>query len=350
MDIYAPEIIKFDALSNIYKIVDGYKKIVIVSGDGPEIKYFTDIYNSIKQNADIVCKTINIPQGEECKSSEILNMLWDLYSKLCIDRSSLIISVGGGSVSDVVGLSAATFKRGVDYVCVPTTLLSMTDASIGGKRAINNANCKNIIGCFYAAKVVYIDISVLDTLSGYEFINGLCEISKIALLNGDPLIKLLMKSTGENLSNLHNIIKLSIEAKQDIVKGDFLDKDGTRIVLNYGHTLAHMIESSLSFEEVSHGQAVALGMDFIASCFSDDSTYTSQRELFDKLKISKYFTNGINLLKSMDIDSLCYYVLNDKKCLNNKLNIVYLENIGKPKIKSITYDILKSSLLKYINK
>lgn len=343
------EKVTFIKIEDIYKKIKYYKKIIIVSGSGPEVSYCKKLYNSINQNLSTECFTINIPESEQSKTVKVLNMLWDLFSTFLCDKNTLIISIGGGSTSDVVGMASATFKRGIDYCSIPTTLLAMIDAAIGGKRGVNNKYGKNIMGCFYSSKEVFIDSTVLSTLDDINLLNGICEALKISLIAKNNLFELFTENTKDTLVISDKLLKECIEAKQDIVCEDYFDVRDKRIVLNYGHTLAHALEAYNKYQDIPHGLAVALGMDFIAKTFSDKNVYDAQNMLFANYKIDNQIKKIKNTLHTEDVTFIYDHLSRDKKIFNNKIKIVYLKNIGSPKIKSLSIDKIKSSLIEYIN-
>lgn len=271
-----------------------------------------------------------------------------MFHRFGVDRSSLVVSVGGGSVSDVVGFACSTFMRGVDMYSVPTTLLAMIDASIGGKRAINTSYAKNILGSFYCSKKVFIDSSILKSLPAEEFINGMCELLKMSFVFGGKLFDRLSELDINNERDIQFAIKECINLKQDIVSADYFDNCGMRIKLNYGHTLAHALESLDGYKNLSHGLAVAVGMDFAANIFASSELAKSQDALFCQFNIKDHVNNIKSQLSKDNVFRIVQFLKKDKKVKNTSINFVYLEKIGICKTQEIQFENLELSLIKYI--
>ena len=260
-----------------------------------------------------------------------------MFARNNIDKNSCVISMGGGSASDVVGFAAATYMRGVPFVSIPTTLLAMIDASVGAKRAINSGDAKNLIGCLYPAETIFIDTEFLDSLPDDQVQNGLCEAIKISLISGFELPK-----------KIEDMIMPCIEAKQAIVAQDMYDDKGVRCFLNYGHTIAHALEKYSNYK-IQHGIAVAVGMDFAANYFADESIVKIQNEAFEKFGILDCVDHVKKNLSKDDVDGIVEAINFDKKKNLDKINFVALEKVGKPKLVEIKIDDMKSSLLQYLS-
>jgi 3-dehydroquinate synthase len=199
-----------------------------------------------------------IPPGEKYKTIDTMSDLWNFFLKTGIDRSGTIIALGGGVVNDLAGFAAATYMRGVKWVAIPTTLLAMVDASLGGKTGVDLAAGKNLIGAFHAPSLVVADPSVLRTLSEEEFTSGLAEVIKHGII-ADPELFTICHIGGEAIrENIEQIVKRAMAVKIRIIQEDPYEK-GRRAVLNLGHTLGHAIEKVTHFQ-VRHGEAVAIGM------------------------------------------------------------------------------------------
>lgn len=219
---------------------------------------------------DALCDypVIEIPAGEKSKSTEGLIRVWTEMTRLGMTRNSLLVNVGGGVVSDLGGFAAATFKRGIRHINVPTTLLSMADAAIGGKTGIDFLGAKNEIGAFHMPVDVVIDSSWLGTLPRKEILEGLAEVVKVLLLDPDPSALSLYKNLllGESLpplTELGRMAEMAARFKRSIIEEDPFDT-GRRKILNFGHTAGHAFESLAAEcgKAVGHGEAVAWGMLF----------------------------------------------------------------------------------------
>ena len=321
MNQYTEKIV-FCKLNEIPKFIKNYNNVLLVG-------------NYIKPISGV--QSISIPDGENAKTLDVLKILWDMFARYNIDKNSCVISMGGGTASDVVGLAASTYMRGIPFASIPTTLLAMIDASVGGKRAINSGSAKNLIGSIYQAENIFIDTELLDTLSNEQLQNGLSEAIKISLISGFDLpVK------------VKDMILPCIEAKQAIVTQDMYDDKGHRCFLNYGHTIGHALENFSNYK-IAHGVAIAVGMDFAAKCFCNKSIVKIQNELFEKFGILDNVNSSKKSLKKDDVDDIVGAINFDKKKNLDKINFVTLEKVGKPKLEEIKIDDIKSSLLQYLS-
>lgn len=204
-----------------------------------------------------------IPAGEETKSFEWAMRLYDRAICLGMDRKSPIIALGGGVVGDLAGFIAATYMRGIPFIQVPTTLLAQVDSSVGGKVAVNHPLGKNMIGAFYQPKLVLIDPATLSTLSDREWLSGFSEVIKAGIIQDAALFELIARESITSLRAnpvlMMEIIQRACEIKARIVSADEKET-GLRIILNYGHTIGHALESAGNYQLFTHGEAVAIGM------------------------------------------------------------------------------------------
>lgn len=249
-----------------------------------------------------------IEAGEKSKTRQMKEHLENQMLEMGLGRDCTVVAIGGGVVSDLAGFVAATYCRGVNLITIPTTLLAMIDASIGGKVGVNTEHGKNLIGTFYQPKMVLVDPNVLATLPEKEILNGTAEIIKYGLTLDSTLLDM-------NLGK--ELIEKCISLKQSIVEQDPFEK-GLRRVLNFGHTIGHAIEAASSYE-IGHGEAIAIGMVVEGSFTLRESL----RPLFEK--------KGFSLKLPATFDEKKYEkALNlDKKSLNQKIRFVLLEKIGK---------------------
>lgn len=210
------------------------------------------------------CGLIELEAGEKSKSLDVIATIYDRLVDLRADRSTVVVAVGGGVVGDAAGFAAATYNRGLPFIQAPTTLLSHVDSSVGGKVGINHPRAKNLIGSFHQPLGVLIDTSTLDTLPAREYISGLAEVIKYGVILDEPFFSYL-EANVDGLRNraphvMRTIIARSCRLKADIVEQDEFERTGLRAVLNYGHTFAHAYEALCGFNELLHGEAVAIGM------------------------------------------------------------------------------------------
>lgn len=224
---------------------------------------YGDIVQASLTTAGFTTWVEEIPAGEETKSFVSAMQLYDRAIRLGMDRKSPIIALGGGVVGDLSGFIAATYMRGVPFIQVPTTLLAQVDSSVGGKVAVNHPLGKNLIGAFYQPKLVLIDPDTLTTLPDREWLSGFAEVIKYGVIQDAGFFDLL---AGKSFANLRadvnimtKIIQRACEIKAQVVSTDEKET-GLRIILNYGHTIGHALESASNYQRYTHGEAIAIGM------------------------------------------------------------------------------------------
>lgn len=286
-----------------------------------------------KLETDLTCEIIEIDAGEAHKNIDTCVGVWNALSELGADRKSLIINVGGGVVTDLGGFVACTFKRGLKYINVPTSLLSMVDASVGGKTGIDLGPLKNQVGVISSGDMVIVDTGFLDTLPQNHLKSGLAEMLKHGLIYDREYWNKFLNLNTLTLDDLDALIHQSVEIKNHIVTED-PNEHGLRKTLNFGHTLGHAIESyflsQTDKEELLHGEAIAIGMimeAYISSHllgFPEDDLKTI-KETF--LKIFKRVT-----IEASDHHAIIELLKYDKKNEHGNINFVLLERIGMPKI------------------
>lgn len=263
---------------------------------------------------------IEIHSGEEHKNISSCEHIWQQMTNAQFDRKSLLVNLGGGVIGDMGGFAASCYKRGIDFIQVPTTLLAMVDASVGGKLGIDLENFKNQIGLFKSPKGVYIFPNFLQTLSQRQIVSGYAEIVKHALIADKDYWQLLMETSIEKI-NWEKTIHHSIILKNDIVQSDPFEEN-KRKILNFGHTLGHAIESYYLKKEkdILHGEAIALGM-FI-------ETELSPLNIDRKKEIQDYLKSNFNLVDCPSLEQLLPFLKNDKKNEHDNINFSLLDDIG----------------------
>ncbi len=267
---------------------------------------------------------IEIESGEANKSIEIVINCWQTLVENNADKNTLLINLGGGVISDLGGFTASTFKRGIDFINIPTTLLAMADASVGGKTGIDFGGLKNSVGTITQPKAVFIYPKFLDTLPQRHIINGLSEIYKIALISD----KLFWNKLKLNATNVMQLVIKSVTLKNKIVLKDPFDKD-IRKSLNFGHTIGHAIEALFlnTKNELLHGEAIAIGMLI-------ESHIALQKKLITKVEFTEIITVlglAFNGLRKLNLQSreLLLLMKHDKKNADNKLKFALVSSIGK---------------------
>ena len=273
---------------------------------------------------------LEIEAGEASKSIEVLAQLWDSFGALGLDRKSLLINLGGGVVSDLGGFAAATYMRGIEFVNFPTSLLAMADAAVGSKTGINFGAYKNRIGSFSDPLMVGIDARFLESLAQQELLSGYAEMLKHAMLSTSISLEDLFEALIENKLPAIGQIQETIGFKAEVVKYD-KKESSLRKVLNFGHTIGHALEAFYASQnvEISHGHAVALGMQV-------ELLLSAQILDFDSQKVAsliKQLNNSYPWLE-LPIDRQYFetLVLGDKKNSGQKVQMVLLKDIGEPEI------------------
>ncbi len=273
---------------------------------------------------DIRIEVIEIEPGEEFKTLETCAGVWSALSELDADRKSLIITLGGGVITDLGGFVASTFKRGIDFVNIPTTLLSMVDASVGGKTGVDLGVLKNQIGLFSNPEMVIIDTEYLNSLTPKEMISGMAEIIKYGLTYD---VKLLNEIKYFNNNKINTLTHRSIEIKNEVVLQD-PKESGLRKILNFGHTIGHAVESYFlehpEKEKLTHGEAIAVGM--ICECYLSYQLLDFPHQKVDETKalISSIF-DKVTILTE-DFDAIIDLLKHDKKNVGGQVNFVLLND------------------------
>ncbi|MEG0772933.1 3-dehydroquinate synthase [Clostridium sp.] len=330
-----------------HKITTNHKFFVITDDN---------IYGAYKEKLEGILKKYNykifiMKHGEDYKSYETVKDIYEFLLKNDGDRNSIIIAFGGGIVGDISGYVAATYMRGIKYINIPTTLMSMVDSSIGGKVAYNFNGIKNLIGTFYNPIFIFISVEFLKTLPRNEVINGFSEVIKHGLLKDKNLLKYCKDNLNEIVAvkndKLIYIIERCIDIKNEIVKRDYKDND-FRNVLNFGHTIGHGIEV-ISNHQISHGYAVALGIlvelkisEYMMDL--DEEVYNEMEKLFHTIGFpTKYKVDNMNMFM--------YAINHDKKNTNNNINFSLLEDVEKPITKVIVSDkVIRESIRESIER
>ena len=290
-------------------------------------------------------ETVIIPSGEINKTIYTCMDIWTTLSEKGADRSSLLINLGGGVVTDLGGFVASTFKRGIEFINIPTSLLAMVDASIGGKNGVDLGMLKNQIGVVNNPRFVIVEPTFLNTLPKHEITSGFAEMLKHALIDSKDYWEELQGFDITNLKNTHNLIWKSIKIKNNIVTQDPKEL-GARKVLNFGHTLGHAIESycleSKSRPTLLHGEAIAIGIVL--------ATYISSALVgFDKNKLASVTAFILTNFKKQtfnkqDIESIIALLKHDKKNKAGAVLFVLLEGFGKTHInKEVPNSLIKEA-------
>lgn len=276
---------------------------------------------------DIPIEIIEIEAGEEMKNISTCFEIWSILADLGADRKSAILNLGGGVITDLGGFVASTFKRGIDFINIPTTLLGMVDAAIGGKNGVDLGTLKNQIGVINAPKLVVIDTDYLETLPQNQLKSGLAEMLKHGLIYDKKYWNQFKDLKELNFDDLDQLIYRSIEIKNEIVLQDPTE-NGIRKALNFGHTLGHAIESHFLETEKSllHGEAIAIGM-ILESYISKEKKLITEEEYIE-IKSTLLAIFEKQFFTQNDIDSIVNLLIHDKKNEYGKVQFALIENIG----------------------
>ena len=330
-----PITIGYDFLGSLNKVcpfITG-KNVVVISNSTVSDLYLSLVTSSLdKTNSNNL--VINLPEGEQEKKLSNVELIVSKMLEKNLDRSTVIIALGGGVIGDIAGFVASVYQRGIDFIQVPTTLLSQVDSSVGGKTGVNHFLGKNMIGSFYQPKAVVIDIKTLNTLNEREFSAGAAEIIKYGCIRDIRFFEWLeensMSIMSKSLEHLAYAIRKSCEIKSSIVEQDERES-GIRAILNFGHTFGHAIESGVGYGNWLHGEAVSSGM-VLASRLSQKLDLLKE----DEVVRIKNLLDSMNLptdSPKLDISTFVDLMKKDKKNKNNRINYILLDGIGNSFVK-----------------
>ena len=318
-----------DLLDNFKKYLPN-RKVFFVSDTNVSKIYLKEIVSLLKKEKFIV-ESFAFKAGEQSKN---INTLLDIYNyalKVGVDRKFAVVALGGGVVGDVSGLFASTYMRGLDFIQIPTSLLAMVDSSIGGKTGIDLEKGKNIVGTFYQPKFVYVNSKFLETLKPEQIKNGMGEVIKYAITFSSKFFKELNMILNKSIINKQDFDKLIYESckfKARIVEEDEKERKGVRELLNFGHTFGHALETVTGYKKFLHGEAVVIGMLFVAELsnkisFCDNITIQKIKEII----VNAGFNENINL--KINADKLLDIMKKDKKSVSKKIRFVLPKKIGE---------------------
>lgn len=320
------------------------RKIAIITDSNVEPLYGDEIKNLL---ASIANKAIvyAIPAGEENKNLSEIEKIYQVLIDEHFDRHDLIVALGGGVVGDMAGFTAATYLRGISFIQIPTTLLAQTDSSIGGKTGVDYKGFKNMVGAFHMPRLVYINISTLNSLDYRQFASGFAEVMKHGLIKDSNFYTFLIDNIYEigdkDPDVLMEMIRKSCEIKKAVVEKDPTEK-GDRVLLNFGHTLGHAIEKAKNFE-LLHGECVALGC-ICAAFISWKKEMISMEEYYEIRDMFVPFNLPISI-EDLDSAQVIELAKSDKKADLDKIRFILLKSIGKAVVSmEVTDDEMKKAL------
>ncbi len=272
---------------------------------------------------------VTVPDGEGYKTLETVENILNECFEYKLDRKSLLIAFGGGVIGDMTGFTASLYQRGIDFIQIPTTLLSQVDASVGGKTGVNNTYGKNLIGAFYQPKAVYIDPTFLKTLPPREFSAGIAEIVKMAVMFDKSYFEFLESADFSDEKVLKEVIKKSVELKAWVVNQDEKEA-GIRAVLNYGHTFGHVVENETKYTTYLHGEAVAIGI-VMANALAVELGLFTQKEA-DEVKALLERSSLPTEYEIKDVDDFYEHFFLDKKSAKGSIKFILPQGMGNHKM------------------
>ncbi len=285
---------------------------------------------------DVPFEIIEIEQGEENKTIETCTAVWETLVEMNVDRKALLINVGGGMICDLGGFVASTYKRGIDFVNIPTSLLAMVDASVGTKTGVNLGGLKNMVGSFSQPQMVLIDTAFLETLPGNQMRSGLAEMFKHGLIADVSYWNQLKNLSELTTEDLLLLIYHSVSIKNEIVLQDPFEEN-VRKLLNFGHTLGHVIEtyshSGKGIQPLLHGEAIAIGMILEAYISYKKNLLTKNSYLEIKETLNLMFESVV--FTKNDIEICTHLLIHDKKNVNGVVQFTLLSDIGKGVINEV---------------
>lgn len=319
------------------------KRICIITETNVGPLYAENLKNILKPH----CKEVIIYQfeaGESSKNIDTVSNIYEILIKNHFDRNDMLIALGGGVTGDMTGFAAATYLRGIDFIQVPTSLLSQVDSSIGGKTGVDFKAYKNMVGAFYMPKLVYMNLSVLKSLPEREYLSGMGEILKHGLIKDKNYFNRLYENRqrifDRDYDALKEMIFISCNIKRNVVENDPKEK-GERALLNFGHTIGHAVEKLKDFK-LLHGECVAVGM--AAACYlSMIKGYISKQDYTGILSVIKAFNLPV-CTDNIKAEEVVQATLNDKKMSSGIIKFILINGIGNGIIDTtITHELMKEA-------
>ncbi len=305
------------------------KTAAVITDDHVDAFYGAEAVKSLEAASFHVIKFV-FPHGESSKSMSVLAQIYDFLCENNITREDCLIALGGGVVGDITGFAAATYLRGIDYVQIPTSLLAMVDSSVGGKTAVDLPGGKNLVGSFKQPIVVICDPNLLQTLPQKFLSDGMGEVIKYGMIRDHALFELLEQHSLEDIFDvIEDIILTCMQIKSDVVEHDEFDH-GERMILNFGHTIAHAIESYYHYTTFTHGEAVSAGMCMMTKRACTDATYQRLCQC-----VTKY---ALPTAAPVKLSELIPFCKRDKKCTDENIRFIVCEEIGNAQIRTMPFD------------
>lgn len=327
-----------------------YSHAVIISDTNVHPLYSASLIEHLQALKMPMITPILLKPGESSKTLDTAQQCWQKMHQAGVDRQSLVIGLGGGVITDLSGYVAACYMRGLDVIYIPTTLMGMVDASIGGKNGVNLTTGKNIVGTFHHPQLVLISPSCLKTLPEREVRAGLAEVVKYGIIKDPDLFERLEKEAAgsllEDSTMLEEVIRRCSNIKMNIVREDEKEKKGLRVILNLGHTFAHALEAATHYNVYSHGEAVSVGL--ISAFYTSHCLGLINQALIMRLhRILSQLKLPITLPDQLSAETLIHHMSGDKKTIDGKINLILVEKIGQVKQ---YFDVNPQLILKALKK
>lgn len=338
------------SIGKLARNATGANRAVVITN--PEIRrlYGNALLFSLR-NAGLGVDILEIPEGESNKTIAAAQMVWDHLVSEGHTRQSALIALGGGIVGDITGFAAATYMRGIPFVQIPTTLLSMVDASVGGKTGVNHPHAKNMIGAFWQPSLVFVDVAYLRSLPIQEFRAGFSEAVKHGAIRDPAYFDFLSTHLGAifNLEEkaLLKVVRVSCEIKAAVVSQDEREAD-LRAILNFGHTVGHALEAVGQYGNSRHGEAVAIGM--VAACLIAEKMNLCSERLTAFLRDLLERAGLPTVLPDLPIGDILHKLRFDKKVRDGKVRFVLPKEIGKVIIRDDVPEAVIASALEQMRK
>ncbi len=346
----------FEDLKNLPDVFDASnRKVCIVSDSNVAPIYQKELFDILSLSFKKV-ECFVLEAGESNKNLSSIEKIYEFLIEKNFDRKDMLVALGGGVVGDMTGFAAATYLRGIDFIQIPTSLLAISDSSVGGKTGVDFKAYKNMVGAFYMPKLVYINVSVLSTLPMRELSCGMAEVIKYGFIMDPNFLNVLDDISADimkkDIDSLMSVAARSCECKKEVVEEDPNEK-GRRAILNFGHTAGHAIEKACNFA-LLHGECVAIGMN-VAMIISKGRGYINEAQYIRGINLLKKYSLPISLSEIKDsLPSFTYsfkekelieLMLSDKKTLGGKIRFILLKSFGESFIsEDITKDEIHDAL------
>lgn len=308
-------------------------KALIVSDTNVQPIYGAQISHSLTESG-FSCFPFAFPAGETSKRLSTIETIYSILSENRFTRSDFIIALGGGVTGDMAGFAAATYLRGIQFIQVPTTLLAQVDSSVGGKTGVDLLQGKNLVGAFHQPALVLIDPDTLATLPPRYFSDGMGEVIKYGCIKSRALFNLIQSADIHD--NMENIIFCCVDIKREVVEHDEFDT-GERMLLNFGHTFGHALEKLYHFENLSHGEAVGIGMVSMAR-FGEIAGVTASGTADEIISVLKKYNLPVE--DGTPLEHIVETTTLDKKSNGSTINVILLQEIGRSFVKALSREEL----------